>query len=275
MNKVRIAHNPTFQSQTGAEELSTMLQGHNVDSSLISTSYGNTEILLSENEVDIVIVPLEEFPVVYDKESITIAGLSERKSPGYSLLIKEDSVDKVADFRLKNGSKILANNSLVAAQLTSINPTLHVIQSGKGHNDSFQQFIDCEADAMVVSQLDSIEISKEFNHLHLVHLHPREIIPQAGSGVIAWVTHSENIELKRLLNKIHNKETALATNIERTALKLSSEQGINDICAYCYTDLKHFYHLIIAMKTQELVKQTFSQSTSANLAQLAIKTLTI
>ena len=274
MNKVRIAYNPSLESRLGAQELSAKLLRINLESILISTSNRRAENLLSENEADIVMVPLIEFPVIYDKESITIAGLSERKLPGYSLLIKNDAYDNSSDFRLRNGSKILANNSLVAEQLTSFNPSLQVIHSGTGHFDSYEQFIDCEADAIIMAQLDAIEICMEWSHLQLVHLHPREIIPQAGSGVNAWIIHSENFELKRLLNKIHNKETALVTNIERTALKLCGEQGIDDICAYCYTDLKQFFHLTIALKNPKLVKQTFSQSTSANLAQHAIKSLT-
>ena len=142
-------------------------------------------------------------------------------------------------------------------QLKYIRPDIQVIQNHK------------EAD-LIVGHEDVLYLENDFLKFPI---HPSEITPMAGSGVMACLVQKENFELRRKLISIHHPEVAQITNVERKISLLLGdiENGVN-----IHKDQNSFYHLNVAVWNQENLKRVkLSSSTLLNFERDALKALEI
>jgi len=237
-------------------EISTFKTENDLPYSLLSSAIKN-------NEIDIALVNLYEVPVFKDKD-IIIAGLSERVDPGESLVVRSKYVDKNADFRLGASTRISVADTRQLKQLAMVRPDLYFTENYKDLRDLPFILNSSLADAAIVQNQETDMILKYISGFEIIKLNPKEFIPQPGSGATAYLTHSENIEIRRIIKSIHCKDTANVTNNERRLKQLAGE---NTLGAYCYKDAGGYFHMLAFKSDEHAQTVRYSQSTSAGLAE--------
>jgi porphobilinogen deaminase len=97
-------------------------------------------------------------------------------------------------------------------------------------------------------------------------LNPKELIPLAGQGVIAYLTRKDDLPTRRILQQIHHPHVSACTNIERTIKNLFRKRGL--IGAYCERDAQDNFHLWVCDATGKTIR--VSQNTHFGLAETAL-----
>ncbi len=97
-------------------------------------------------------------------------------------------------------------------------------------------------------------------------LHPKELVPPAGRGVVALVGRTDDAATRQLLKSFHQPEIALCTNIERTFYTSMAASERPELSAYCMTDQRGYYHLHVHHCGLQ-VKKSLSYSTSFGLGE--------
>jgi len=253
---------------------------HNIKYNVLSMSSAQNNIshiyfedgvkALLTNEVDIFVLPLEDVSIHIKDYGVIIGALSQRKHLGSYLFIKDESVDLNEDLKVAAQSKIAVKSNLEKEQLEAINPKIQAILTDIKRID-FKKFAEqSQYDGLIMSKMMAIDLDIQIKNSLKVDLNPREFIPQPGSGVIAYLVHPESIKLREVLRNIHCKDSSDVTNIERKSWQLASKNGMKEFGAYCYKDIRNYYHLSVCQADGTLQKRKISLSTSNGLDELAI-----
>jgi hydroxymethylbilane synthase len=106
---------------------------------------------------------------------------------------------------------------------------------------------------------------------------PREFVPAPAQGVLAWQVRESDKELRSALLRIHRKEVASCTNVERKILKLMDGGCHLPLGAYCERDRDGNYHVWAALGEMggdsEVRTVQYSSSTSFELAEQIAESL--
>jgi hydroxymethylbilane synthase len=113
-------------------------------------------------------------------------------------------------------------------------------------------------------------LGMDLSQYQVIRLHPREFVPAPAQGVLAWQVRESDVDLRRLILNLHQKEIALRTNVERKVLQLMGGGCHMPLGVYCERDQQGNYHVWAAMaETWEgtLHSVQHSSSTHAGLAE--------
>lgn len=256
-------------AQKLAENLS--LKGYEVNIHKLSVLDQNDIETLSEaianNTISIGILPLKSVPL--EKTSnLIIAGLAERKFAGDCIIMHKDVMDSSAPLRIKNGSKVLVPSELHQHQLQTLNADIQLHVDKFKITDALNQIQNRTIDGILIGQSEAESMAESLKDIEIIRLNPKELIPESGSGVFAYLVHPEDIEVRKLCQTIHHKETADVTNVERKIKQLSGDVPTH---AYCYKDTAGYFHCIAARHAGQYQTTRYSQSTSVGLAEKVVQ----
>jgi porphobilinogen deaminase len=185
---------------------------------------------------------------------IVITALSARQNAGTTLYIHPNAVGTGGGLSLKTGVKIRVNTLLEQVQLSAFDPDWKIVLSG-------------EADAFLAT--DDAANDLKINDFDTFYLNPKELIPLAGQGVIAYLTRKDDIPTRKILQQIHHPNVSACTNIERTVKNLFLKRGLTSaIGAYCERDVHDNFHLWVCDTTGKTVR--VSQNTHFGLAETVL-----
>jgi porphobilinogen deaminase len=184
---------------------------------------------------------------------IVISALSARQNAGATLYIHPNAVGTGGGLSLKTGVKIRVNTLLEQVQLSAFDPDWKIVLSG-------------DADAFLAT--DDAANDLKFNGFDTFYLNPKELIPLAGQGVIAYLTRKDDLPTRKILQQMHHPNVSACTNIERTVKNLFLKHGFTGtIGAYCERDAQDNFHLWVCDATGKTVR--VSQNTHFGLAETA------
>ncbi|MBK9735663.1 MAG: hypothetical protein IPO92_12140 [Saprospiraceae bacterium] len=231
---------------------------------------------IDAGNVDLAIIPLTNINVKHIDDRCVIGALSERIFAESCIIVREDHFDPAFDLKLKSGSSIAVHSLIQKVQIQKITQDIQIIIHSNDHSQNVQALLGRKFNGIVLPKYLVPLYFNQSEEWKLINIHPKEVIPEAGQGVLAFVTHKENLDLRRLLKIIHNKETSEITNVERKVLLSFSGEDVNMIAIYCHKDPNGFFHsnAITCDKAGENLKKiTLSQSTSAGMAENICKLL--
>lgn len=175
--------------------------------------------LLREKELDIAVVPLEEVPPALAK-GLVIAGLSDRREPGYKLVINQAFFQKKVVFRLEQNAAVIADSRLAGFQLLHFRSDVSLTVSGQPTTELHASLSEGSCAALLLSAEKTEAKPEIWQDFHTISLNPREFITNPGQGTLAFLARTEDTDIRKQLLRIHHKNTAEVTNIERKILKL-------------------------------------------------------
>ncbi|MFZ4544477.1 MAG: hypothetical protein ACOYOA_10535 [Saprospiraceae bacterium] len=215
--------------------------------------------LLLAAEADVCLMPLQDTPF-HLPAGIVITALRKREDPEYVLILRKDLADE--------------NKLLNVPENTAINvPDQLILRSIGGYFTSNSIEINpLNENVPDIAVLPKIElglrnISPDDYFVH--DLHPDEFTPQAGQGSFAWICREDDLELRRMLKKIHSTDTTRCCNTERRIARNWQLAGISGH-AYCSVHPTGHYQLnfCILNTAGEIEKEKFSSPVVTGWEQL-------
>lgn len=211
---------------------------------------------LQTGKASVVLIPLHKIPVNIP-DGITIGALSERKDIREAIFINKEAYDEQLDYRIRKGASIAIQNERQRYQIAAVRGDLHFVDNK------------IQADAYFANDNDEIPVDTK-----VVRLNPKEFLPEPGYGVYAWLTPVENIEMRTLLKNLHNKDTAVLTNIERKVLKINSDPNLSILGVHAYGSHDGHIHLFAnALYKGNYSSRRLSQSTTVSISENMIEEL--
>jgi porphobilinogen deaminase len=219
---------------------------------------------LLNGSIQVVCTALRELPTKLPK-GIVIGALSPRFAASNCLIVSPNAIDDTQLFSLKENAKVWVNSAINKAQLASFRPDLDIqLQEGEAI-DMYKNMTDGLFDACVLtaSIIQILDIDESI--YKVVLFNPKEFVPEAGQGVVAYLVAENDLSTRRILKQLHNPATTQVTNVERKIKGLFKD---NNIACFCEKDKIGNFHVIAATIVDNQLKTTrLSQSTSFHLAE--------
>lgn len=248
-----------------AEFTQIELQRTGVESEIVLLD--DVEAPLLRGTVQLCVVAMHRLPVV-QPEGLVITAVSRRANPADLLVIRPEAVDKTQIFRLKKGATVTTSSTRQKVQLLDIRPDVDVHPV----SGNLQQLHSGATDAIFLEAATVQALGTELENLEVLELHPREFVPAPAQGVLAWLTHRDDLPTRRLLKQLHQTDVSALTNVERKVLQLLD--GDPSLGVYVERDAAGNYHAFAAAERNgALQRARLSQSTNAGLAEKLIAQL--
>jgi len=226
-------------------------------------------------EADIAVHSLKDLPTE-SPDGLILSGLSEREDPSDLLIINKSAFNATNVLNIKEKAVIGTSSIRRKTQIQDLLPTV-TVKDLRGNVPTRVSKLNVENyDAIILASAGINRLQLDLSNFETFRLNPKEFVPAPGQGVVAYQTRKEDIDTRKILSKIHNKETALATNVERKILQLMDGGCQLPLGAHCVLDSKGHYHVYAAFSPSEeegLHRAMLSQSTSLNLAEKMVEKL--
>lgn len=200
-------------------------------------------------------------------DKLTIAALSTRTDPRSFLFINKENRSGDNAFGLNKSPLIGGKSQLLLTQCKNLIANSEIIELGEEALDIASVFKNNNLDALLLAEAEVKNI-EEAGDFDCIRVHTSEIVPETSQGIIAFLTKSDDIELRKKLATCHDTLIGKISNVERKIQLLVKENLDVPAAVYCKTDASGNFHVHSALiKGDTIVKKNLSQSTSAQLAE--------
>ena len=218
--------------------------------------------LLAGN-IDMAVHSMKDLPTT-QPEGLVIAGLSYREDPRDVLVIRENSFDITQDLRLIQNAKVGTSSVRRKAQLLNLRPDLKMEDIRGNVPTRIEKLRTQDFDAIMLASAGLERIKPNLSGLKVIHLHPREFVPAPSQGVLAYQCMESDTEMRRIIQKLHHKDVAEISNIERGILKGLGGGCQTPLGVYSETDADGYFHTWVAYaKDLSVPVQNFHYSSSS------------
>lgn len=220
------------------------------------------EDALLSGSIDVAVHSLKDLPT-NSVEGLLVAGLSYRADARDTILFNQNS-QYPSIKHLHAGTPIIGTSSLRRkSQLKGLFPNARMKDIRGNVPTRISKLESGDFDAIILAKagIDRLEI--DVSQYQAFHFDVSELVPAPGQGVLGYQTTVENIEMRRILNKLHHTDVAYCTNIERGVLNALDGGCQLPLGVYAYKDSNGNYisHTSFADKNDKLHQFKISQST--------------
>lgn len=230
---------------------------------------------LLDGTIDVAVHSLKDLPTT-QPEGLALAGLSQRADPADLLLIHPSAHQEGETLGLKPHSKIGTSSIRRKTQIMALAPGHEVIDLRGNVPTRVNKLREGAYDAIILARAGVNRLELDLSDLVTKRLHPKEMIPAAAQGVIAYQVRAEDIEMRKIISLIHHKPTAEGTNIERKVLQEMDGGCQVPLGVYCEIDEAHNYHLFgfyAPSESGDPITHRISQSTNHLLVKKMVEKL--
>lgn len=233
------------------------------------------EDALLDKKVDLAVHSMKDLPTD-QPDGLVLCGVSYRENPQDILLIRNEKSDPDKPYQL--GTNAIVGTSSARRKCLIKHFADHpIIKDIRGNVPTrIEKLRSGEFDAILLAKAGIERLNLDLTDLTEIALNPREFIPAPAQGVLAFQCREDDIEMRKKINLIHNKNVSAVTNIERRVLQLFDGGCHLPLGVFCYKDNIHNYHCYAAYSEDfESAPKftTISQSTSHQLAERVFENL--
>lgn len=235
------------------------------------------EEALLVGDIDLAVHSMKDLPTT-QPEGLCIAAVSYRENPADALLVRTERLADGEDLRLHRGARVGTSSVRRKAQLADLRPDLEMVDIRGNLPTRIEKLHTQDLDAIMLAQAGLNRLGPALDGITLVPLHPREFIPAPAQGVLAYQTLASDMELRKLLLRIHHTQVAQCTNVERKVLQSIGGGCHLPLGVYCELDQMGYYHAWAAYSpglTDQLRRAHYSSSTVSDLARELLAQLQI
>ena len=226
---------------------------------------------LAVGEIAVAPRPLWQLPTFLPK-GIVITALSDRISPSYSLIIPRKNVVDTQLLSLKDKARVAFLSDICRLQSQEFRPDLQTTTLESGIDEIIPQLNKGDFDACVIPSMEVQIMDVTETDYQIIRFNPKELIPEAGFGVTAFLTAEDDITTRRWITSMDKNENvtpykpiSTVTNVERRLKQLFNDMPI---AAYCERDRASNYHFLAAVVVGGILRKArLSQSTNFELAE--------
>lgn len=233
------------------------------------------EDALLNDEVHLAVHSMKDMPTT-QPEGLCLSAISYREDPADCLVIRKDAV--------ANGMLKLPANPIVGtssarrkALIKSIRPDVELKDIRGNVPTRLQKLRDGQFHAIILAMAGIKRLELDMSDFETIRLNPKEFVPAPAQGVLAWQTKTDNMDVRRILRRLHNSDVLKCTNVERKVLRLLDGGCHLPLGVYCEADTKGYYHawgILSGGLDKELNMVNLSSSTTNNLAERLYEELT-
>ena len=234
------------------------------------------EALLDER-VDLAVHSMKDLPTT-QPDGLVLAAVSYREDPTDTLLVRREVLDPQAVLKLPRGARVGTSSARRKSQMRALRPDVELLDLRGNVPTRVDKLRSGGYDAIILATagLNRLELNPE--GVELIRFSPREFVPAPAQGVLAFQCRESATELRRLLQRIHHRDVAERTNVERSVLKLLDGGCQLPLGVYCETDEQGNYHVWAAIAESDAVaarRIRFSSSTRFELAEMVVERLKV
>ena len=227
---------------------------------------------IKENKIDTVPFELSLLPVYTATDEIIVSAISGRITEGEGILLNDTNIRSDQHHPMQPDLKIGVKNERQQKQLENIFPEQKFIILEESLVTNHQICIPEDLDGIIISKSTHVLFFDKIIDCKFIGLHPKELIPAPGQGIVAYLCHREDISTRRVLNLIHQRSWVNISNTERRVLKMAGNEFANSLGVYCQTDPRGYFH-VHAVRCDQFKKVSFSQSISDGLPEKIYQSL--
>jgi len=230
---------------------------------------------LLERSIDIAVHSLKDLPTNHP-EGLIIAALSEREDCSDLLIINKDAVDLGEVLSLKKDAIVGTSSVRRKSQILSLANQVTVKDLRGNVPTRIGKLSDQKYDAIILASAGVNRLKIDLSEFKTIRLNPVEFVPAPAQGVIAYQINDQDLELRKLLSKIHQKKVSKATNIERKVLNLMDGGCQMPLGVHCKIDNSGYYHVYAAFSkdlSEDIKRVNISRNTNQNLAEDIVQQL--
>ncbi|PHI19358.1 hydroxymethylbilane synthase [Lewinellaceae bacterium SD302] len=233
------------------------------------------EDALLEKRIDLAVHSLKDMPTT-QPDGLTLAALSYREDPADLLIIRPEAVKEGATLSLADGATVGTSSARRKAQMLQLHPNVKLVDIRGNVPTRLDKARNGTVDAILLAAAGISRLEIDTGDLKVIRLHPREFVPAPGQGVMAIQTRLNDTDLRKQLSRIHNRETGVATNVERKVLQLLDGGCQTPLGVHCFQDKTGSYRAFAALaESWDAPVKTvhLSSSTHAGLAEEVVSKL--
>jgi hydroxymethylbilane synthase len=229
------------------------------------------EEALLRGEVDVAVHSMKDMPTD-QPEGLVITAVSYRDNPADLLVVRRESVDKSKIFRFKEGGIVGTSAARRKAQLVDYRPDA-VLQDIRGNVPTRLEKLRTGAfDAIFLAAAGVGRLQLPMDDFEVVELHPSEFVPAPAQGVLAWQTHRDDLDTRRIFKQLHRPDVSATTNIERRVLQLMDGGCQLPLGVHCTRDAQGNYHVWAACQRGNTMQRVrVSSTTSKGVAEKVVR----
>jgi len=231
------------------------------------------EDALLRGEIDLAVHSMKDLPTS-QPEGLVITAVSYRDNPADWLIVQPAALEKGQIFRLKKGAIVGTSAVRRKAQLLDHRPDV-VPQDIRGNVPTrLDKLRQGQFDAIFLAAAGVNRLQLDLSGLEIIELHPREFIPAPAQGVLAWQTNRHDTATRLLLQRIHQPDTSVVTNVERRTLQLMNGGCQLPLGVYCERDATGYFHAFAACEMEgEMRRARLSSSIAYGMAEQLVAAL--
>jgi hydroxymethylbilane synthase len=230
---------------------------------------------LLAGSIDLAVHSMKDLPT-QSPEGLVITAVSYRENPADLLLIHPDAVAEDQILKFKKGAIIGTSSARRKSQIKDLRNDIEIKDIRGNVPTRIDKLRKGDFDAILLAAAGIQRLELDLSDLKVISLHPKEFIPAPAQGVLAFQTRKDDLDTRRILKKIHNKEVAEVTNIERKVLNLFDGGCHLPLGVYCEKDAGGNFHVWAAKAESwdaEVKRVRMSSSTKFELAEQVVAKL--
>ncbi len=234
-------------------------------------AYDAIAAALLGGEADIAVQALDKVPVE-QPEGLVITAVSQRDDPADWLVLRKEAFVPSEIFKVRKGGVLGFAHLTQQAQMLDFR---HDVQMDMPEADTMarlEKLHQSVYDGIFLAAADANRLGVDLSAYNIVVLSPREFVPAAGQGILAWVCHRDDLPTRRIFRQIHHPEVSACSNVERRVQQLMA--AATALAVHCERDAAGNFHVSAACQCDgEMRRKYLSFSTSIGVAEKVVKQL--
>ena len=226
------------------------------------------EEALLRGDVDMAVHSMKDLPTEHPA-GLSITAVSHRQNPADWLLIRKEAYHPEERMHLQQGAVVGTSSLRRKTQLLHFRGDLHIKDLRGNVPTRVRKLREGQYDGIVLAAAGITRLDMDLSDLEIFKFDPKEFIPAAAQGVLAYETATDDRELRTFLKQLHHVEVAAATNVERKMLQLLEGGCHLPFGAYCEPDIMGHFHAYAAYAPSVDSPVQFAQASSSTTAGLA------
>lgn len=166
-------------------------------------------------------------------EGLIISAVSYRENPADVLLINKNVVDQSQKFGLKTNAIVGTSSARRKNQMQFFRPDVELKDLRGNVPTRVNKLRDENYDAIILAHAGINRLELNLSDFEVVELSPKEFVPAAAQGVLAFQTRVNDTETNAIITKLNDAKVAECIQVERTILNQLEGGCQLPLGAYC------------------------------------------
>ena len=171
---------------------------------------------------------------------LVVAAVSDRENPTDILLVRKESVDPTAPYKVKNGAIIGTSSARRRTQLFRLLGEIEVQDLRGNVPTRIQKLRDGQYDAIVLAHAGVLRLNINLSEFEVVEFDPTAFVPCPAQGVLALQIRENDAHLMEILAHLNSDSVKKRIHVERKILNLLDGGCQLPLGAYCPNEKEVF-----------------------------------